>query len=177
MKRRDSQRDKVYEWERSLGIDEMPMSMQAITELVARICVDYGKRMIEISDGRRRRRGAGGIGFAGAWIKLPRFARHRYYVLHEVAHAIVSVDPPHGPEYARFLAELFERYADVPMRTLRTAATTHRVRWAPSSAVPKPLSREERKLRDEVKRTREAYSRATTALDEYRTARKKRRDA
>lgn len=64
------------------------------------------------------------------------------------------------------------RYADVPMSTLRRTATEHHLRWAKAAAGPKPLTREERRLKDEVKRTKAAYDEAVNALMAYRVRRK-----
>jgi hypothetical protein len=162
---RDTQRSRLYDWERALDMDDTPMPLPEVVRFVNQVCHDYGRRTIEVRDGRRRRRG---VAWGSSTISLPRMARSRWYVLHEVAHCLSASDPAHGPEYARLLAELYHRYCGVSMAALRAKATEHRVRWARSTKVRKPISREERKLKDAVHAARVAYDAASVALSEYR---------
>jgi len=47
-------------------------------------------------------------------ITLPHWACTKLVVLHETAHSLQRFRPGHGPEFARFLVDLWEHYAGVP---------------------------------------------------------------
>ena len=168
---RDSQRQKVYDWEAALAIDPREMSPKAISELANKVREDYGrsplKRIIF-----SRSWAVGSWGGTSGRMRIGRSHRNLQVVLHEIAHTIISAEPAHGPAFARFVAELYERYAGVPMSVSRKAATEHRVRWSKAAATPFAVTREERKLKERVRLARIAYNEAEQALAAYRKRRR-----
>jgi hypothetical protein len=137
---RDNQRSACYNWERSLP--EWPgepiYDLQQARWWVHKVWLDYigHDTPPEVRDGRGRRTACG-----SRWaIKLPRFARHEMYVLHEVAHSVIRYrDPhkehcaPHGPEFARLVLDLYHHYKGVSLsegRRLGVHQRPRRVRFA-----------------------------------------------
>lgn len=130
---RDSQRKQVYEAERLAyripqGIDlreweghneaTWPMTLDQVRSFSNSVVgssfwIEHGgPDNVAITDGRSRKRGA-------AWpdlskIALPRFARRRYYALHELAHLLTPLDAAwHGPEWVCLYVALVERFCGV----------------------------------------------------------------
>lgn len=90
MKERDTQKRKLYTWETSQPWWEEskahPLTLDECRALVQKYTPTTG-----VEDGRGRRRGC-----ANRFrVKLPKFARHPAYVLHEVAHSLT----PWGSSY------------------------------------------------------------------------------
>ncbi len=123
MRLRDTQRQKLYDWENaqfnnggSKNVGDAPhMEMDEIKKLVTRVARDYGlsHRKVGVGDGRGRRRACYSPGTRE--IKLPRWSRRRYIVLHELAHWIEYVMQPgrcawHGREFVGIFMELLRRY-------------------------------------------------------------------
>ena len=113
---RDAQRSKVYkaEEDRRLAVDgaKHVMTLPEIRKVVADLIEDprfpqYWPhvKVINVKDGRRRRSAygctpeeTGGPGEIG----LPKFARYRLVVCHELAHVVTAEDAAwHGPEFCR----------------------------------------------------------------------------
>jgi hypothetical protein len=179
---RDNQRQAVYRWGWKLT-EEFPelaeeLSLQECAELVDKVWYDYVVyyKAPRVKDGRGRRRAYGSI-----WdIALPRWTRTVFYVFHEVAHSIISINnlPPsirglpagaqklwvqsgyrnvesHGREYASLLLELLGQYGGVDMvqaRKMGINQKPRRVHFAPANACPRPLSREYKSWLFEMKR-------------------------
>lgn len=144
---RDTQRQAVYNWEitvREKWADRNPLlSLDECQALVNKIWHDYWPNSTppDVLDGRGRRRGYG-----SRWeIKLPRFARHTIYVLHETAHALLwDIRPWHGKEFARLFLELIGHYTTIPVGEAKTIAIhqrPRRVRFAQAAGVPKRQTR------------------------------------
>ena len=91
-------------------------------------------------------------------ICLPAWAMERLVVLHEVAHSLACEH--HGPKFARFLVELWVRYARVPrvavMRMPRRQSPP--IRFASAMEVPRPTTRQWRRWGLDVARAREAQA-------------------
>lgn len=117
---RDSQRSKVYRWERNLpGWDDPALTFCECGGLIHRLWPLYVPRLPppRVTDGRGRRTACGGR----RAIKLPVFARTRIIVLHELAHAIVdqytytrrNLPPFHGGLFMRVFIDLLVRFSKI----------------------------------------------------------------
>lgn len=116
---RDGQRSKVYAAE-DAAFDKAKsegMTVEEVEAFVAWLWRSYAARkaMIRngpsrawrqprVADGRGCRRASAG----GGVVTIPRWARSRWVVCHEVAHEIVIRGPWHGPEFCRTYLELIE---------------------------------------------------------------------
>ena len=121
---RDSQRSKIYAWENrefnAAGTkwcsDEPQMTIAEIKKLVTVVAREYGltPRKVRVLDGRARRSACYSSGERA--IKMPRWSRRRYIVLHELAHWIEWVLCPvmdtaaHGREFTGIYMVLLCRY-------------------------------------------------------------------
>jgi putative metallohydrolase (TIGR04338 family) len=144
---RDSQRGKLYAaeqstpaWQRSKHVSRMSSTLEVWVYL-ERIQRDswfqrhFGRWTFQLGDGRGRRRG---VAYANKYmktgtIKLPRFARHPMYILHEVAHCVnESGEAAHGRTYCRLYLLLVRHFMGRDAeRELRAAYRTHRVKHRP----------------------------------------------
>lgn len=121
MRARDAQRQAVYDWERSLrpwlrpdSEALRPLSLDECRELIQHVWRSYfGRAAVpQVKDGR----GCSWARGSHKAIVLPRWARHRLIVLHEVAHAILWQDPDtrrtaaHGPLFVRLVIELWHTH-------------------------------------------------------------------
>ena len=79
MRPRDTQRQKVYNWERTLP--SRTLTLEESKSLVAKACRRYSAAIPFIANGRGTRIAYAGLGR----INLPRWARTDTTVLHEVA--------------------------------------------------------------------------------------------
>lgn len=139
MKRpRDMQRQRVYDAE-GMAFGESACEFDTLAdvqEFVDRVCARKSVQArypmaqlgIVVTDGRGRRRGRGGR----RGIAVPRRTRSRWYVLHEVAHALTwpHREAGHGWRFCRcylFLVQAFlgKLHADA----LRAAYKAKRVRY------------------------------------------------
>ena len=67
------------------------------------------KRPIVVLDGRGRRKACATIYYGKRAIKLPKWARGKYVILHEVAHHLTNLDG-HKPEFASCLLDLVRHF-------------------------------------------------------------------
>src|SRR4051812_18715124 len=93
---RDSQRSKLYKAEKVLA--DMSRRLETVPEMDAFLKKTLSRapiqrryervlrKGIEVKDGRRCRNALGGYW----WIKMPKWARTEYIVLHEAAHSITQ---------------------------------------------------------------------------------------
>ncbi len=160
VKVRDSQKSRVYAWDRSLEQGE-PMTLDECRQLIESVWEKYAVagctgtcalsgtasyRTEErrpaaptVVDGRGTTIARGGL----HRISLPRWARTKPVVLHECAHAILEHREfhqrtpggvaAHGPEFARIFMELLVRFGGYERRTIREAATLHKIKIGPLS--------------------------------------------
>ena len=143
MRLRDSQRSKVYAWEDrefggTAGDGAQPkMELAEIQQLADRVRRDYGIRSrIEVMDGRGRRRACYSPGLNA--IKMPRWSRMRYSVLHELAHAVEYLKWPgraawHGREFVGIYMELLRRYHGKDLDEMTRSANAAGVDFLPNS--------------------------------------------
>jgi len=148
---RDSQRAKVYRWEKAASwwVDMMltePLTLVECTELVCRVFKAFGYSTCPyIRDGRGSRWARGDL----YTISLPKWARRPVVVYHEAAHSLLCngtankrylarnqriAVPAHGPEFVRLYIELLARYAKLDRRTLCESARAAKVKVAPKDA-------------------------------------------
>ena len=137
---RDTQRSKVYGWERATfttdGNFTEELTMQECKRIISHVRDAYGVyTYFRVADGR-------GCRFARAGsttITLPRWARNRFVVLHELAHHILCVNgtnDAHGPKFTRLLIELLAwAKIDTKANLLRTARFA-KLKIAPAAKVP-----------------------------------------
>lgn len=134
---RDSQRQKVYDWERNnvSGFRE-GISLDECRKFAARVCRD-SHFMADVTDGRGRRSACA----YSHRICLPTGCRTKAIVLHELAHCMLQqysdyhAYAGHGPEFVRVYMWLLQRYHKQSLRTLRATAKLCRVKYAPPSVV------------------------------------------
>lgn len=142
---RDSQKQKVYEWDSHFRQDHLTLAQ--CQELVNKACAAHGVRPPKVQAGR---------GYTAYYkpmynlITLPPWAQNSATVLHEVSHAVIdkkfsrfpvkSEDAPasHGPEFARVLLELLAYFGVAKVNEARKIARVHRVKIA-SDAKFKPI--------------------------------------
>lgn len=141
---RDSQRSKVYRAEcialadRSERLETVP-EMQQYVDKILRSRWFKGKwdyLAIQVKDGRGRSRACGGYyGFGTGYIKMPKWSRTRYVVLHEMAHVITGMEHRsegtiHGRRFMRVYLALVGRWmGKAAAADLRSRCKEHRVKW------------------------------------------------
>lgn len=148
---RDSQRRKLYKAEREAKLDETPLPTVLDCHNYVHKCLK-SKRLLKtypfmrgakigIKDGRRTRIARGGR----FYLNLPRWARTKWVVLHELAHTITIRGNPrpvpgHGREYAAVFLKLVHLFlgADEAKR-LKAAYKANKVKFRPKRAgTPRP---------------------------------------
>lgn len=153
-KQRDSQRKRVYTWERKAGYvedaattftrrshsgsrtfargraDLVPLTVEECRVLVAYIWHREGFRGLppRVTAGRGHNQATG----SRSVLKLPAWARTIPMVCHELAHGIqpVSDNWAHGPLFVRIFMHLLARYAGRSLTEMRDTAKEHRVKVA-----------------------------------------------
>lgn len=153
-RKRDSQRSRVYDWERqhvdgrlskmtlreSREMGRNPkMTLDECRALVGEVWRFYFGSESEppnVKDGRGTRRALAGY----FDVSFPRWARTRSTVLHEMAHAILSRSyhwgsaaggaAPHGPEFVRVYCQLLARFDGRKLGELTRSARACRVKVA-----------------------------------------------
>lgn len=154
MRARDSQRSRVYAWERTLAGDEDPaeLSLQECADMIRRVHSWYGLSVLpRVKDGRGTRLARG----SDRAINLPHRARRPRSVLHEAAHSVVEIfstqisrgasDPRsprpawHGPEFVTILIDILERAEIGRGADLRRSARIAGIKVARRQIVPQML--------------------------------------
>lgn len=143
---RDSQRARVYAWERAQpwwqvarrgsGYTEVassvvrPLTLAECEKYLSKVLRKAGALPVRVRDGR-------GSPNAKGWttgVQLPVFARSRPVILHEAAHVIASqrgLFVKHGPEFVRIYLDLVSRHLHVNPGALLASARGARVKVAP----------------------------------------------
>ncbi len=139
---RDSQKQKVYRSERE-SLDKIPN--QEKNEKIG-FWEAYCKKLIQsawfvkrwpncrtilIKDGRGRRIACASVGYNGGTLKLPKWARQEWVVLHEVAHVITTKTvASHGQEFCANMLELVGHcMGDEAERSLKESFDKNNVKW------------------------------------------------
>lgn len=143
---RDTQRSKVYRWER-LAVDDWPVGIHQEPVLTLDECQALVNRIYRLNGPRfpkghfmagkprwgipkvKHSRGTWAWG-GSRWIKLPPWARDPKVVCHEAAHGLVEGDH-HGPYYVRVYIELLARYCGKDRAGLLASAKEAGVKVAP----------------------------------------------
>jgi hypothetical protein len=117
---RDRQRSKVYSWEKKCNGQSMlkgTMTMEEVEQFTARVWRAergrYGRAKVPvptIGDGRRR--GRAGAGVERHIIKMPKWTRNHWQVLHELAHLLTPNAEAHGGRFVGVLIGLAARWLD-----------------------------------------------------------------
>ena len=118
MKPRDQQRAKLYAWERMEF--EFDSNMLELNDCQA--IVDKYLMHVKVTDGRRCRRALACI--ADSKIKLPRWARKKWVVLHEIAHFHAhGMGAAHGPTFVKaYITLLAKEYKGRSNEALQMSA-------------------------------------------------------
>lgn len=102
---RDSQRGKVYKWEREwLLLGALRVSETEGSEIVRNICIDHNCCVPKIRRGIINARG--GIGH----LSLPAWAFTKPVILHELAHHLNKARDHHGPKFMGIFLYLLNKY-------------------------------------------------------------------
>jgi putative metallohydrolase (TIGR04338 family) len=121
MRQRDNQRTKVYEAENTLSpvsrvfitVDEMQVFINNVIGS-ARFKNRFKlNKPIRVSDGRGRRRACCANFYYEYRLKMPKWARTDYILLHELAHAITEDKYAwHGPEFCANYLYLIQNFME-----------------------------------------------------------------
>lgn len=164
---RDNQRSRVYAWERSASLELCGRSLYEAEFRTLAECEAFAAPIWRAERGR--------LGLAGklapaierpSWgqrsafahndhrITLPRWARSRWVILHELAHRLTPRDEAHGPRFVGVLMGLLARHVDLDavelMRTAEQAGVRYWVRSIGAVPVHGPAWHVTRALRAEA---------------------------
>ncbi|MDO8943285.1 MAG: hypothetical protein Q7U75_08885 [Desulfobacterales bacterium] len=147
---RDTQRSRLYAWERGLGLHDEALTLDGCRAVLGRVADGYGWSTVHVKDGRGTR-----TAYArGSTVSLPVWARNHRVVLHEMAHVLMGYGDhaSHGPEFVRLYIDLLVRYHPEGPRasSLGPSARAAGLRVARADAVPLPLTREARRIRRDL---------------------------
>ena len=139
--RRDFQRSRVYKWERREHLTahssgEPEMTLEECEVLVAKHWRHYRSEFESphIKPGRGCRDAHGSF----MELVLPKWARRRVTVPHELAHAIATTRAQHGGAWVRVFFELLEVEGIRSFSDLATSARAAKIKIAPACACPGP---------------------------------------
>jgi hypothetical protein len=129
---RDTQRSKVYAWERKYvfpAFEHASLHLEECVDLIGELSKTYRINSPAVADGRGTRNAYG----SRDRISLPRHLRTFPVVLHEFAHAfcaIFEVCDRHGPVFVRTYTELLARHAHFKKGYLRDSLRAANVKVA-----------------------------------------------
>lgn len=133
---RDNQRNRVYEWEKSLinNHQNTKMTAEQITQLIAKVCTDYNLREPGIKFKKNDRGHSCAIG--GHRVEFIASQYDIMTTLHEMAHIYIQQNKKplnkfagHGPEYVNIYMNFLERYHNMNMTFMQQVARTHGVQY------------------------------------------------
>lgn len=123
----DYQRSKVYAWERKFFECVIAFDLQKTTNTALSLeecdaflkMIFLKKRKPKIKDGRGARRASfcSNGKKRGGFINLPKWARVRWVIVHEAAHAFMAHDrfaAHHGADFMRAYIDLIEKHFGIP---------------------------------------------------------------
>lgn len=171
MSLRDSQRTKFYKWEREVvsgRARDQRLSLEACGELISKVCRSYSVAIPEVKDGRGTRKASAQLNR----INLPRWARTKGVVLHELTHCILDFDAfrrgrwgnayaAHGPEFMRLFIQLLANEGIGRAGELGKSARAYGLKITGPTAVPARISwraQLKEELEDLVGRTARRYN-------------------
>jgi putative metallohydrolase (TIGR04338 family) len=138
---RDTQRSRVYEWERAVikerGVGFYDAEFETLEECEQFMNPIWRKERGRLGLARQRapELSRNLWGQRSAWagdnhvIKLPKWARSRWVILHEMAHRLTSSDPGHGARFVGCLMGLVARHLEHDVNDLMRVADEHRVKY------------------------------------------------
>jgi putative metallohydrolase (TIGR04338 family) len=148
---RDSQRKKLYDAERAVFTDFYKPHFTTVQECQAfvdsvlarkRVQSHYkrAKRPVLVRPGHGARSAFGGYGH----VTLPRWARSRHVILHELAHALEPAGAAHGWQFAQCYLWLVRQALGVEAAAkLEASFKAHKVRYR-KPRTRKPMTQEQR---------------------------------
>ena len=157
---RDTQRQRVYDWQSACIYPQVPdeeqnMTLDECRHLIGRICHRYGYKPNHepnVFDGRGCRSALS----HGGGVDLPRWSRKGWIVCHEMAHEIVSYYrqdwtwAAHGPQFARIFIDILVRFDGWTRGDLLASARTAGVKVATyNQCLPVPLRKKPSLARQE----------------------------
>lgn len=139
---RDTQRSRVYAWEQACVAQLAHSSIYDAEFKTLEECADYAAPIWRKERGRvglaraagprieRPHRGQRkGLAHPDGRITLPRWARSRWVILHEMAHLLTPRDEPHGPRFVGVLIGLIARHLDYDATQLMALADEMGVKY------------------------------------------------
>lgn len=118
---KDFQRTKVYKWEQ----EEFGWDKEEMTLIECQLLVNKVIKEVVVTDGRGRRRGAADVFFGK--IMLPKYARRKWYVLHECAHFLGQ--DKHGPKFVGKYIHLLSTYYKKPIKQLKMSLEDRNIKY------------------------------------------------
>lgn len=151
----DKQQDAVYAWEwEGLNLpdteDWIPAQVQRFINRVWRAYFDSPPPQFDDGRGRSTAYARGDFTLC-----LPRWARNRSLVLHELTHAMLWKISPrlvegHGPEYVRLYIELMDEWGVTPRDRAEKKAKEFKLKMAPRNSSWLPVRKRYRKRMNEA---------------------------
>lgn len=140
MRVRDTQKGKVYKWERQYH-EKATMSLDECASLAAKVTRHFKMREVYIRDGR----GCRSAYSYGGSIGLPKWSRQPTVVLHEMAHEVERwlrfgrVVAWHGREFVGIEMYLLTKFGGHDIKDLTRTANEARVDFISQSTVRERL--------------------------------------
>jgi hypothetical protein len=125
MRPRDTQRERLYRWERDFHVGQSPLTLKQVEKLVAKVARHYGAVAPRVKDGRGRSNAGWIVGQYA--LTLPKWARIQVVALHECAHWItdrlhtrnVAI---HGREFLATFMYLLAKFGGLSLAELTASA-------------------------------------------------------
>lgn len=144
---RDSQRSRVYAWQRTLNGYDCPPEWKTIQEVSAwaepvwrtergryGLARKEAPEFVAAGWGQRR-----ALSYRSHKISLPLWARKRSVVLHEMAHRLAPTGEAHGPRFVAILMGLLARHAGFNLQDMMEKADQQGVKYHARSVGTVPL--------------------------------------
>jgi hypothetical protein len=135
LKERDSQRSKVYKWERKhfYKPTECVMNILSCLELIREISEYYEIPMPILKDDLRANHPY--FKASNNTINIPFNMRKKWVIIHEISHAINkhingSSMPSHGPEFVAIYMDVLNKFHDINHDELRKLAYNDKIKFA-----------------------------------------------
>lgn len=118
---KDFQRSKVYKWE----LEEFGWDTEELTLIECQLLVNKIVKYVVVKDGRGRRSGCANTFFQT--ISLPKYARKKWYVLHECSHFLAF--DKHGPKFVRKYVELLSQHYSKSIDDLKMSLDDRNIKY------------------------------------------------
>lgn len=133
---RDTQRNKLYRWERAFAFNDK-FNQEQVVALAHRICTDMGWKVMPRV--KFTKTSGAHSTHLGMELNFSKSSCTKQIVCHEVAHSLNSQElknvrhAGHGPEFVTKYIELLVRYCDMDAAALVASARQAKLKLAPSS--------------------------------------------